>query len=130
MLDDVEPSNLYGLFDKVRAAVGRADALPSMARLNGHALIAMDGAQYFASNKLSCRNCSTRRRASGQIDYFHTVVAPASSNPARIGFCLYGRNSSNPSKVTTSKAGKPSFAPLARIERLSLQQAQSGVSGR
>src|SRR5277367_5205810 len=75
MLDDVEPSSLYGLFDEVLAAVERADALPSLTSLNGHTLIAMDGTQYFASNKLSCRNCSTRRHANGQIDYFHTVVA-------------------------------------------------------
>ena len=59
MLDDVEPSSLYGLFDEVLAAVERADVLPSLTSLGGHTLIAMDGTQYFASNKLSCRNCSS-----------------------------------------------------------------------
>ena len=83
MLDDVEPSSLYGLFDEVLAAVERADALPSLTSLNGHTLIAMDGTQYFASNKLSCRNCSTRRHANGQIDYFHTVVAACIVKPGK-----------------------------------------------
>ena len=63
MLDDVEPSSLYGLFDEILAAVERADVLPSLTSLGGHTLIAIDGTQYFASNKLSCRNCSTRRHA-------------------------------------------------------------------
>jgi hypothetical protein len=75
MLDDVEPSSLYGLFDEVLAAVERADVLPSLTSLGGHTLIAMDGTQYFASNNLLCRNCSTRRHANGQIDYFVLVAA-------------------------------------------------------
>src|SRR5277367_5401139 len=83
MLDDVEPSSLYGLFDEVLAAVERADVLPSLTSLGGHTLIAMDGTQYFASNKLSCRNCSTRRHANGQIDYFHTVVAACIVKPGK-----------------------------------------------
>ena len=83
MLDDVEPSSLYGLFDEVLAAVERADVLPSLTSLGGHTLIAMDGTQYFASNKLSCRNCPTRRHANGQIDYFHTVVAACIVKPGK-----------------------------------------------
>jgi hypothetical protein len=83
MLDDVEPSSLYGLFDEVLAAVERADVLPSLISLGGHTLIAMDATQYFASNKLSCRNCSTRRHANGQIDYFHTVVAACIVKPGK-----------------------------------------------
>ena len=83
MLDDVEPSSLYGLFDEVLAAVERADVLPSLTSLGGHTLIAIDGTQYFASNKLSCRNCSTRRHANGQIDYFHTVVAACIVKPGK-----------------------------------------------
>ena len=69
MLDVVEPSSLYGLFDDALAAIGRAGALPSLTSLGGHTLIALDGTQYFCSNKLSCRNCSTRKHANGQIDY-------------------------------------------------------------
>jgi hypothetical protein len=83
MLDDVEPTSLNGLFDEVLAAVERAGALPSLTSLGGPTLIAMDGTQYFASNKLSCRNCSTRRHANGQIDYFHTVVAACIVKPGK-----------------------------------------------
>ena len=83
MLDDVEPSSLYPLFDEVLAAVETAGALPSLTSLDGHTLIALDGTQYFCSNKLSCRNCSTRKHANGQIDYFHTVVAASVVKPGK-----------------------------------------------
>jgi hypothetical protein len=83
MLDDVEPTSLYGLFDEVLAAVERAGAAPSLTGLGGHTLIAMDGTQYFASNKLACRNCSTRTHANGQVDYFHTVVAACIVKPGK-----------------------------------------------
>ena len=83
MLDDVEPSSLYALFDEVVAAVEAADALTSLTSLDGHTLIALDGTQYFCSNKLSCKNCSTRKQANGQIDYFHTVVAASIVKPGK-----------------------------------------------
>jgi hypothetical protein len=83
MLDGVEPSSLYGLFDDALAAVETAGALPSLTSLGGYTLIALDGTQYFASNKLSCQNCSTRKHANGQIDYFHTVVAASIVKPGK-----------------------------------------------
>ena len=83
MLDDVEPSSLYGLFDDALAAVETAGALPSLTSLDGYTLIALDGTQYFCSNKLSCQNCSTRKHANGQIDYFHTVVAASVVKPSK-----------------------------------------------
>ena len=83
MLDDVEPSSLYGLFDDALAAVETAGASPSLTSLGDHTLIAMDGTQYFCSNKLSCRNCSTRKHANGQIDYFHNVVAACIVKPGK-----------------------------------------------
>src|SRR5271167_305611 len=83
MLDDVEPSSLYQLFDDALAAVETAGALPSLTSLDGYTLIALDGTQYFCSNKLSCQNCSTRKHANGQIDYFHTVVAASVVKPSK-----------------------------------------------
>ena len=83
MLDGVEPSSLHGLFDDVLAAVEAAGALPSLTCLGGHTLIAMDGTQYFCSKNLSCRNCSTRKRANGQTEYFHTLLAASIVTPGK-----------------------------------------------
>ena len=83
MLDDIEPASLYSVFDDVLAAVEGAGALPSLTSLDGHTLIAMDGTQYFASDKLSCPNCSTRKHANGRIDYFHNVLAASIVKPGK-----------------------------------------------
>lgn len=78
MLDFVEPSSLYGLFDETLAAVERAGHLPGLNRLdslNGHTLIAFDSTQYFCSGKLSCPHCSVRRLSNGKTEYYHRVLA-------------------------------------------------------
>jgi hypothetical protein len=42
-----------------------------------HVLIALDGTEYFCSQKLSCPNCSSRARANGKTEYFHQMVSAA-----------------------------------------------------
>jgi hypothetical protein len=49
--------------------------------LGGRVLIALDGTEYFCSRKISCPQCSTRRRSDGGVEHFHaflgaTLVAP------------------------------------------------------
>ena len=83
MLDNVEPSSLYRLFDEALAAVETAGALPSLACLGDHILIAMDGTQYFCSKNLSCQNCSTRQRSGGGTEYFHTLLAASIVTPGK-----------------------------------------------
>jgi len=68
MLDDFEPASLYGLFDEALAAVELAGAAPSLTSLGRHTRIAMDRTQYFASNKLTYRNCSARAHANSEVD--------------------------------------------------------------
>lgn len=83
MLDFVEPASLDGLFDEALAAVERAGALAPLTRLDGRMLIALDGTEYFCSNKLSCRHCSTRKRANGVTEFYHTMLAASIVTPGR-----------------------------------------------
>ena len=83
MLDFVEPASLDGLFDEALAAVERAGALAPLTRLDGRLLIALDGTEYFCSNKLSCRHCSTRKRANGVTEFHHTMLAASVVTPGR-----------------------------------------------
>ena len=83
MLDFVEPVSLDGLFDEALAAVERAGALAPLTRLDGRMLIALDGTEYFCSNKLSCRHCSTRKRANGVTEFYHTMLAASIVTPGR-----------------------------------------------
>ena len=106
LLDDVEPSNLYGLFDEALAAIERAGALPSLTSLSGHTKIALVGRNISA--RISCRAGIARpaNTPMGRSIIFILSWPPASSNPARPGFCLYDRNWPSLGKVTTSKTAK------------------------
>src|SRR5215217_4529151 len=72
MLDPVHPSHLQPAFDQT---------LDMLRRLGGRVLIALDGTEYFCSQKLGCPQCLTRRRGNGKTENYHamlagTVVAP------------------------------------------------------
>lgn len=43
--------------------------------LGNHTLIAIDGTEYYCSRKISCSNCSTRKRSDGGTEYFHSFLS-------------------------------------------------------
>jgi hypothetical protein len=77
MLDPVPPETLFPMFDKTLAALEERCGLAAFQRLGGHVLIALDGTEYFCSQKLSCPNCSERKRANGKVEHFHAMVSAA-----------------------------------------------------
>jgi hypothetical protein len=74
MLDPAEPALLDPVFATVLEELRRVDGLAPFRRLGDHVLIALDGTEYFRSRKVSCPNCSTRTRADGTVEYFHTML--------------------------------------------------------
>jgi hypothetical protein len=70
MLDPVPPETLLPMFGKTLAALEESGGLAAFQRLGGHVLIALDGTEYFCSQKLSCPNCSERKRANGKMEHF------------------------------------------------------------
>jgi hypothetical protein len=77
MLDGVEPARFDPVFAAVVDELEGCGGLAAFRRLGGHVLIALDGTEYFRSSKLHCRQCSTRARAGGKTEYFHSAVMPA-----------------------------------------------------
>jgi hypothetical protein len=77
MLDPVPPETLFPMFSKTLAALEGGGGLAAFQRLGGHVLIALDGTEYFCSQKVSCDNCSSRTRANGKCEHFHAMVAAA-----------------------------------------------------
>jgi len=75
MLDPVAPVHFDPLFDDAVAALERSGGLTAFRRLGGHVLIALDGTEYYRSAKLHCPRCSSRARAGGKTDYFHSLLA-------------------------------------------------------
>ena len=72
---------LFAMFDATLAALEQGGGLAAFSRLDGHVLIALDGTEYFCSQKLSCPNCSSRLRANGKTEHFHAMVSAAMVAP-------------------------------------------------
>ena len=81
MLDPVPPELLFPMFGKTLAALEAGGGLDAFRCLDGRVLIALDGTEYFCSQKLDCPNCSSRKRANGKTEYFHTMVSAAMVAP-------------------------------------------------
>lgn len=77
MLDPVPPERLFPMLGKTFAALEQGGGLDAFRCLDGHVLIALDGTEYFSSQKLKCANCSNRARAGGKTEYFHGMVSAA-----------------------------------------------------
>ena len=75
MLDPVDPSHLQPCFDACLAALIGHGGLESFQRLGGRCLVALDGTEYFCSQKIGCPHCLTRKRANGKTERYHSMLA-------------------------------------------------------
>jgi hypothetical protein len=81
MLDPAAPALLHPVFAEVLATLEQSGGLSAFRRPGNHVLIALDGTEYFCSNKIGCGQCSKRLRGNGKTEYYHamlgaTLVAP------------------------------------------------------
>ena len=75
MLDPVSPEALQPCFDQVIEQLRERDGLKAFQRLGGRTLVALDGTEYFCSQKLSCPQCLTRQRSNGKTEHYHAMLA-------------------------------------------------------
>ena len=75
LLDEVAPSSLQPCFDQALAVLREQDGLKLFERLGGRVLIALDGTEYFRSQKLGCAQCLTRKRGNGAVESYHQMLA-------------------------------------------------------
>jgi hypothetical protein len=75
MLDPVHPSHLQPAFDEVLGALCRHGGLAPFQKLSGRVLIALDGTEYFCSQKIDCPQCLTRRRVNRKTERYHAMLA-------------------------------------------------------
>ena len=75
MLDPVDPSHLQPAFDGALGALRRHGGLAPFQRLGGRVLVALDGTEYFCSQKLGCPQCLTRQRGNGKTENYHAMLA-------------------------------------------------------
>jgi len=75
MLDPVDPLHLQPAFDVVLDGLAPARRPRAFQRLDGRVLIALDGTEYFCSQKLGCPQCLTRKRSNGKTESYHSMLA-------------------------------------------------------
>ena len=81
MLDEADPARLGLCFQDAERLLLEPAMGEAFGRLGGRTLIAVDGTEYFCSQKIVCPHCQTRKRSNGKIEGYHsmlcaTVVAP------------------------------------------------------
>jgi hypothetical protein len=84
MLDSADPALLAPCFEDTQRLLLEPAMREAFGRLGGRTLVALDGTEYFCSQKIACRHCQTRKRSNGKIESYHsmlaaTVVAPGHS---------------------------------------------------
>jgi len=81
ILDSVSPVNLYPIFSDCYTNMENAGHLKSYRFFEDCLLVAIDGTDYFRSQKLCCPNCSVTKHKNGKISYSHKVLTPVITQP-------------------------------------------------
>ncbi len=81
ILDPVAPASLRPLFKRVLRQLQRGKALEPMAFLDGHSLLALDGAGSFASTTIHCSSCLHKVHRNGSMTYYHQMLGVARIQP-------------------------------------------------
>ena len=84
MLDGADPALLAPCFHRAEQLLLEPAMREAFGRLGDRTLIALDGTEYFCSQKIACPHCQTRKRSNGKVESYHsllcaTVVAPGHS---------------------------------------------------
>jgi Transposase DDE domain len=81
ILDDMDPDHLRPVFRDVFRQVQRGKLLEPYVFLEGCYLVALDGVEYFRSKKVHCDHCLSCRHQSGDVSYYHQMLAAVVVHP-------------------------------------------------
>jgi len=81
LLDAVSPSELYGIFSHIFKSLDRIGYFEAFSVLDKSLLVALDGVEYFGSEKIHCECCSSQTFKNGRIRYSHKMIAATIVSP-------------------------------------------------
>ena len=81
LMDVVSPIELYDIFSHIFNELHATGYFKPFTVLNNSLLIALDGVDYFSSEKIHCECCSTQEFANGKIRYSHKAITPVIVSP-------------------------------------------------
>jgi hypothetical protein len=77
MLDAVHPECLYGVFESLLERLHEAGTLQEFRSLGNDLVVALDGTEYYRSERVHCRHCHVTHHGNGSISYHHSLITPA-----------------------------------------------------
>lgn len=81
ILDRIPSSSLSGVFEQVYAQLHACGYLSRFEALDGHLLVALDGTEYYSSQRIGCPCCSQRKARNGFVTYSHKAILPTIVSP-------------------------------------------------
>jgi len=81
LLDPVSPLTLCPVYRHILQGLEQQGMLETFHVLDGSVLVALDGVEYFHSEKIHCAQCSTKTLAGGEVHYSHSAVTPVIVSP-------------------------------------------------
>jgi len=81
LLDSINPSSLKALYHSFLNGVEQQGKLMDFKSLNNGYLVALDGVEYFGSQKISCPQCLTKKLKNGKTHHSHIAVTPVIVSP-------------------------------------------------
>jgi len=83
ILDETAIEGLFRVFTWVYHRLQRDGYLKPYQCLGGHLLVTLDGTQYFSSQTIHCKCCSSRTHKNGTVTYFHSAILPVIVAPGQ-----------------------------------------------
>jgi hypothetical protein len=81
ILDEVQPDAIRPAFKEVFRQAQRGKVLEDYVFLEGCYLVALDGVEYFSSEKVHCDHCMTRTHKNGTVSYYHQMLGAVIVHP-------------------------------------------------
>lgn len=83
LLDEVEAEKVFPVFDFCFDELLKAGYLNQFRQENGDFLLALDGTEYFSSEKVHCSSCTKKEHTRGKITYSQSMITPVIVAPER-----------------------------------------------
>jgi hypothetical protein len=81
ILDEVHPGHLRPAFGDVFRQLQRGKVLEPYVFLEGCYLVALDGVEYFRSDKIHCDHCLSCQHNNGEVSYYHQMLGAVIVHP-------------------------------------------------
>ena len=83
LLDTVSPSQFYPIFSYIFKGLMASGYFKSFVSIKKSLLVALDGVEYFSSEKIHCDCCSTQTFSNGKTRYSHKAITPVVVSPSQ-----------------------------------------------